>query len=46
MGGGCSTYGEIGVCRLRWENLMERDHLEDRYRWEDNIKMRGSVGLS
>ena len=23
-----------------WENLRERDHLEDRgFRWEDNIKM-------
>jgi hypothetical protein len=22
-----------------WENLRERDYLEDRRRWEDNIKM-------
>ena len=22
-----------------WENLRERDHSEDRYRLEDNIKM-------
>jgi len=22
-----------------WGNLRERDHLKDRHRWEDNIKM-------
>jgi len=22
-----------------WENLSERDHLEDRRRWEDKIKL-------
>jgi len=22
-----------------WADLMERDYLQDRYRWEDNIKM-------
>jgi hypothetical protein len=22
-----------------WGDLRERDHLEDRYRWENNIKM-------
>jgi len=30
MGGACSTYGEKrGVCRFWWENLQEKDHLED-----------------
>jgi len=25
--------------RFWWADLMERDYLQDRYRWEDNIKM-------
>ena len=32
-----------------WGNLSERDHLEDRRRWEDSIKMDlqevGGVGM-
>ena len=30
IGVACSTYGERrGTCRIRLENLRERDHLED-----------------
>jgi hypothetical protein len=29
MGGACSTYGNISVYRVLWENLREIDQLED-----------------
>jgi len=40
MGRTCSMYGGEERCIQGFGgNLRERDHLEDRHRWEDNIKM-------
>jgi hypothetical protein len=40
MGGARSRYGDRrGSYRFWWGNLRDRDHLEDRRRWEDNIEM-------
>jgi hypothetical protein len=40
MDGACSTYGERrDTYRVWWRNFRELNHLEDRRRWEDNIKM-------
>jgi len=40
MGGARSTNEERRVLySVLWGNMSERDHLEDRHSWEDNIKM-------
>ena len=40
MGGACGTmWGRRGVYSVFVGDLRERDHLEDRYGREDNIKM-------
>jgi len=41
MGGAYGTYvgQERCIQGFLWGDLRERDHLEDRYGWEDNIKM-------
>jgi len=40
MGWACSAYGEGQGCTGFWGgNMRESDHLGDRHRWEDNIKM-------
>jgi hypothetical protein len=41
MGGASGKYGGKGKVRVEfwWGNLMERGHLENRLRWDDNIKI-------
>jgi len=39
MGGAYSAYGVRGAYRVLVGEPRERDRLEDRFRWEDNIKM-------
>ena len=40
MGGTCSAYRGQEICiQGLWGDLMERDHLRPKRKWEDNIKM-------